>query len=99
MGAPLLILGMLAAGSAWADGNARTGGWLARAWCGSCHGTANTIASDAAPSLPVLARRSHEDESWLRAWLSNPHPPMPNLTLSRSEIDDIVAYLKTLAGD
>jgi hypothetical protein len=30
------------------------------------------------------------------AWLANPHPPMPNFNLSRTEIDWIVAYLASL---
>lgn len=88
---------LVASGSlAWADGNAKTGALLARHWCGACHGLDAGIASDAAPSLETIAQRAHDGESWLRAWLADPHPPMPNFTLSRSEIDDIVAYLKTL---
>jgi mono/diheme cytochrome c family protein len=98
VGAPLFIAVGLAA-PAWAEGNARTGGWLTRAWCESCHSGATGVASDSAPPLEAIARRSHEGEAWLRAWLSDPHPPMPNFTLSRSEIDDIVTYLRTLAGN
>jgi hypothetical protein len=26
----------------------------------------------------------------------SPHPPMPNISLSRQQIDDIVAYLSSL---
>ncbi|MDQ7246944.1 c-type cytochrome [Dongia sedimenti] len=90
---------LVATGSlAWADGNAKTGALLARHWCAACHGLDGGIASDAAPPLETIAQRAHEGASWLRAWLANPHPPMPNFTLSRSEIDDIVAYLETLAA-
>lgn len=100
LSAPALVACVLAASCApaWADGNARTGGWLARAWCEGCHGRIG-VASDAARSLADIARQTHAGEAWLRAWLADPHPPMPNLTLSRSEIDDIVAYLKTLPAD
>lgn len=31
--------------------------------------------------------------------LMAPHPPMPNINLSRDEIGDIVAYLQTLRAD
>jgi hypothetical protein len=31
----------------------------------------------------------------LRAFLSHPHGAMPDLSLSRSEIDDLIAYLET----
>jgi hypothetical protein len=47
---------------------------------------------DAAPTLPPANR----DQGWLRTWLIDPHPPMPNLHLSRQEIDDIIAYLSSL---
>jgi mono/diheme cytochrome c family protein len=85
-----------AAGSASADGNARTGALLARHWCGSCHGLGVGVASDAAPPLESIAARP-DRERWITAWLADPHPPMPNFNLSRSEIDDIVAYLKSLS--
>lgn len=94
----LIAAFVMASGSlAWADGNAKTGALLARHWCGACHGLGG-VASDAAPPLETIAQRAHDGASWLRAWLADPHPPMPNLTLSRSEIDDIVAYLETLAA-
>jgi mono/diheme cytochrome c family protein len=80
-----------------AEGDARTGGWLAQHWCGGCHGSGVDVVSDATPSLLSIARQSHTDPRWLRVWLADAHPRMPNFALSRSEIDDIVAYLETLA--
>jgi len=32
----------------------------------------------------------------LAAFLANPHPPMPNLSLSRRDIQDLLAYIATL---
>jgi mono/diheme cytochrome c family protein len=32
----------------------------------------------------------------LRTFLTKPHGSMPNLTLSREEIDDLIAYIATL---
>ena len=32
----------------------------------------------------------------LAAFLADPHPKMPDMHLSRSEIDDIVAYIQSL---
>lgn len=97
-GAAATVVLCASAGAASADGNARTGGWLARHWCGGCHAAGGDTASDAAPPLENIARRTDLPQGWLRAWLANPHPPMPNLQLSKSEIDDIVAYLESLTA-
>ena len=32
----------------------------------------------------------------LRAFLSHPHGAMPNLALTRTEIDDLIGYIETL---
>jgi hypothetical protein len=32
----------------------------------------------------------------LRAWLADPHPPMPGLDLANQQEDDIIAYLMSL---
>ena len=32
----------------------------------------------------------------LRAFLSHPHGAMPNLALTRAEIDDLISYIETL---
>lgn len=53
--------------------------------------------TDTAPPFPDIAQRSERDRRWVKGWLVAPHPPMPNLSLSRMEIDDIVAYLDSLA--
>jgi|SRR5665213_704580 len=72
------------------------GGRLAQRWCTACHVIGNgNHGQDAAPALPPAAPRERSQE-WLRAWLTNPHPPMPDLHLSRMEIEDLVAYLASL---
>ena len=78
-------------------GNADAGAQLARQWCTSCHLVDDSMQGpDTAPPFPTIARRRAQNETWVRAWLMAPHPPMPNLNLSRQEIDDIVAYLNSL---
>jgi hypothetical protein len=52
--------------------------------------------TDAAPSFQSIAQDRSKDQAWLRAWLVAPHPRMPDLNLSRDEIDDIIAYLSSL---
>jgi cytochrome c len=79
-------------------GDAQAGQTLARLWCSSCHIVdLSGHGPDTAPPFPSIARRKPEDRTWVRAWLVSPHPPMPNFNLSRQEIDDVVAYLDSLA--
>lgn len=100
---PLPFLTLVSAGiagfaaSAAAAGDAEAGHALARIWCSSCHIVDEAQqARDAAPPFASIAKRHGSDRAWLRAWLTAPHPPMPNFNLSRREIDDIVAYLESL---
>jgi mono/diheme cytochrome c family protein len=77
-------------------GDVEPGARLAQQWCTACHVIGSgTHGQDAAPPLPPPLDRG-QDQQWIRVWLANPHPPMPNLNLSRQEIDDIVAYLASL---
>lgn len=94
------LWGLLSAGigPARAEGDPDIGDELATHWCSNCHAVEGAArASDAAPPLATIAQKHRQDEGWLRAWLGNPHPPMPNLNLSRAEIDDVIAYLRRLA--
>jgi len=70
---------------------------LARQWCTSCHIVApSTGGSDAAPPFETIANNPMVSEDGLRAWLADPHPPMPKVDLTRTEIDAIIAYIKSL---
>jgi mono/diheme cytochrome c family protein len=91
----ITCLVLLLAASAQAAGDPDKGRALATSWCVSCHDVSpGTARTDAAPSFPTLAKQRSPEA--LKGWLSAPHPPMPNLSLSRAEIDDIVAYLTSL---
>jgi mono/diheme cytochrome c family protein len=87
-----------AANATAAQDRAAKGHALAKQWCSSCHivepGT--TSASDVAPPFPKVAQDKRLTPDKLRAWLRNPHPPMPNLSLSREEIENLVAYIGSL---
>ena len=81
---------------AQAAGGADAGHKLAQVWCTSCHIVDNSPqGADTAPPFATIAER-HHDRAWIRAWLISPHPPMPNLNLSRQQIDNVVAYLDSL---
>jgi cytochrome c len=46
------------------------------------------------PSFATIARSRSADQ--LRAFLSHPHGAMPDLSLTRAEIDNLVGYIETL---
>lgn len=76
-------------------GDAITGAIVAKTWCANCHAVAGRrSALDAAPPFPTLAVERTLGE--IRAFLARPHGMMPNIQLSRQQIDDVVAYFATL---
>jgi mono/diheme cytochrome c family protein len=80
-----------------ASGNAEAGRQLVMRSCSSCHATESAkTATDNAPPFSAVAKSNKERPAWIRGWLMEPHPPMPNISLSRQQIDDIIAYLGTL---
>lgn len=93
-----LALMLLAATSHHAAaGDAANGGLIAKRWCTACHvaSTEQKRSDVAAPSFASIARKRQRPER-LTAFLSAPHPTMPDMALSRSEIADIVAYIGSL---
>jgi mono/diheme cytochrome c family protein len=89
----------LPAASVLAAGDAAEGARIAQQWCASCHVIGKgTRGGDAAPPFVALANDPAKTESYLKTWISNPHPPMPNFNLSRRDIDDLTAYIGTLSA-
>jgi len=81
-----------------AAGDVARGEALARVWCANCHTVeGNSSGKDVAPPLADIAKRGSPEQLQARAFLVSPHPPMPNFDLARQQIDDIVAYLNSLA--
>jgi mono/diheme cytochrome c family protein len=71
---------------------------LAKTWCASCHIVGRTPPARAQvgpPSFPALAH-SGVSPARLRTFLVKPHGSMPDLSLSRAEIADLVAYIESL---
>jgi mono/diheme cytochrome c family protein len=91
-----LVAALYATGNAQAAGNPENGRSIAERWCSTCHAVGRgPAASDAAPAFTALARERSPEQ--LRGWLAEPHPPMPNLSPTRAEVEDVVAYLRSLA--
>ena len=71
---------------------------LARQWCANCHlvrGAAQQSTQQGPPSLQAIADSGMPADR-LRAFLSHPHGEMPDLALSRGEIDDLIGYIRSL---
>jgi mono/diheme cytochrome c family protein len=77
---------------------AEAGRQLAERWCSACHSVEPSSGADQAPTFEAIARDQLKSSDWVRAWLMTPHPTMPDMALSRSEIEAIIAYLQSL-GD
>ena len=93
----LLALGLMGSGAARAADPAE-GRLVTQRWCSSCHVVnARQGGTDAVPTLESIAKDRSRGPDWVRRWLNDPHPPMPNPNLTRREIDDVVAYLETLS--
>jgi mono/diheme cytochrome c family protein len=73
------------------------GGIIAKRWCAACHLVApdQTMANSDAPSFTSIAHKKPTSRA-LSAFLTDPHPKMPDMNLTRDEIADIVAYIKGL---
>ncbi len=69
---------------------------LARRWCASCHVVAadqrqgNTQASP----FSAMAKIPGLNAEKIALFLLAPHPPMPDMSLSRSEAADLAVYIK-----
>lgn len=50
---------------------------------------------DATPSFASIAQRADFNAEKLALFLLEPHPKMPNMSLSRDEARDIAAYIST----
>ena len=92
----LLVLTLVAAHAARAD--VQKGAQLARQWCANCHvidGNSAAAVPQGPRTFPTIARSGMTNDQ-LRAFLSHPHGAMPDLALTRAEIDDLIGYIGTL---
>jgi mono/diheme cytochrome c family protein len=100
---PVWVLGLLGLALASASpaeaGSVARGKAIAERWCVLCHVVGpnqSSAPADGAPSFLELSKTAAENDTKLRSFLVAPHPPMPNLSLSRREIDDVLAYIASL---
>ena len=67
--------------------------------CAPCHvENGAQDPADTAPPLSFMARESKDRPDYVRGRLMNPHSPMPGFMLSRQQIDDVIAYLRSVSS-
>jgi cytochrome c len=96
--AVIFILALGSTGGTALAGDPAEGRGIAERWCSSCHVEGNRSGgTDAVPTLESISNDPRRSPEWVRQWLNDPHPPMPNLPLTRAQIEDVVAYLENLS--
>jgi len=84
----------------FAAGDVDNGARLAARWCEACHvirPTQRRAAIDAAPPFASIAVRPGFDAGKIALFLLDPHPKMPDMSLTRAEAADLAAYIGSLA--
>jgi mono/diheme cytochrome c family protein len=83
-----------------AAGRPEEGRAIAERWCSSCHQVddqAATVTTEAPPFASIALKYPGEEGlQALQAFLSDPHPRMPDMSLTRQEIRDLVSYIDSL---
>ena len=83
------------------SGDAARGHELAARLCANCHvvdrAASRPIQADV-PSFSEIANRAGATEEYLAGKIIIPHPAMPGVTLTVTDIRDIVAYIVSLKG-
>lgn len=72
---------------------------IALRWCSECHIVAPGQAhgSDSAPTFAEISQSKPFNEARLQGFLLDPqHSRMPNLSLTHTEISDLVEYIRAL---
>jgi len=80
-------------------GDAATGHKLAQTWCSSCHlveAAHGAAVSNGAPTFTAIAADKSVTVLSLQAFLQTPHARMPDLHLTRDEVDDLASYILSL---
>jgi len=98
-GAAALVT-MLLPQPGFAAGDANNGARLATRWCEACHvirPAQRRASTDAAPPFATIAARPDFDAGKIALFLLDPHPKMPDMSLTRAEAADLAAYIASLA--
>ena len=91
----LSFVALAALSSSALGADAAFGGMLAKRWCAACHVVASDQQSGSteAPPFSAIADKLGFNAEKLALFLLEPHPKMPNMSLSRTEAADLAAYI------
>lgn len=75
--------------------DAQQGQVMAKRWCATCHvvGTDQASGGTQAPPFAEIAKKPGLTAASIALFLLRPHPPMPDMNLSRNEAADLAAYI------
>ena len=80
--------------------DAKTGHALAKKLCSGCHivdsNTAGATVSADVPTFETIANTPGQTAEAIAGRIVIPHPPMPQIQLTRLEIGDVAAYILSL---
>jgi cytochrome c len=91
---------LVGAASAQIHPDAKTGKRIAEKLCVGCHivgaqAAGASVAADV-PSFARIANMPGQSVQGIAGAIVVPHPPMPQIQLTREEIGDVAAYILTL---
>ena len=75
-------------------GDPQAGLEYAKAVCANCHGISNiTSPVSEATAFDEIAIEPGMSAKALLVWMQTQHPTMPNITLEREDLIDVIAYI------
>jgi mono/diheme cytochrome c family protein len=78
-------------------GDVNSGKQLAATWCAECHRIdPNIVVIDSVPDFYAIANLPSTTALSLKVFLETSHDKMPNFQLTRSEADNVIAYILSL---
>lgn len=92
----LMFSGGIAAAFPAAAADVAKGAQLAREWCVHCHVIGAVPSPGTVQQGPPAFAAIGMTADQMRTFLTRSHGAMPDLALTRSEIDDVIAYIETL---
>lgn len=96
--AAVAFLGIVSTAAPAFAADAANGARLALRWCAPCHvvSPGQTRAQTDAPSFAAISATRRIPQ--IDAFLKQSHPQMPDMSLTRDEISDLIIYMQTLAA-
>ncbi len=98
-GALAIAATAFAAGPAKPPPSPTNGKQLAERFCMTCHliGSEQTgVSTVGPPPFATIANKADQTAERIKGALMMPHPPMPDMQLSTTEMLDLIAYIQTL---